>query len=295
MLSERTVLNREGIQIADVTCRHVHGQGGQIQRAERHAVVFIRRGCFVRSADGAERFLDPIHIYCIKPGQEQRYDHPLPGGDDCTSIRLVPQLLGSLWGSDPALPCNPLPSSAEIDLQHRLLLAAARRGNDQHALTENAILLTAATLEQADPSRVNATRPATDRARRALVDATREALVAEPGYSLTHLADALAVSPHHLSRVFRAATGHTISRHRMRLRARTALERLADGEDDLAFLATDLGFADQGHLSRVIRHETGHTPSALRHALAINDQRKPAQKARPRRRPDASMASGPAT
>jgi AraC-like DNA-binding protein len=273
VLRERTLLNRDGIQIADVACRHEHGQGGQAHRAGRYAVVFIRRGCFVRSADGVEGFLDPTGIYCIKPGQEQRYDHPLPGGDDCTSVRLAPRLLGSLWGGEPALPSSPLPSSTAIDLQHRLLLTAARRGNDQHTLVENAILLTAATLAQHDPGRVKAARPATVRARRALADATREALLADPGRSLTHLAEALAVSPHHLSRLFRTATGHTISRHRIRLRVRAALEQLAAGNYDLASLAADLGFADQGHLSRVIRHETGHTPSALRHALAIDKGR----------------------
>ncbi|HTB49525.1 MAG TPA: helix-turn-helix domain-containing protein, partial [Solirubrobacteraceae bacterium] len=67
---------------------------------------------------------------------------------------------------------------------------------------------------------------------------------------------------------FRSVTGHTISRHRMRLRARSALERFAGGESDLARIAADVGFADQSHLCRVIGQETGHTPAALRQALA---------------------------
>ncbi|MQA75171.1 MAG: helix-turn-helix domain-containing protein, partial [Solirubrobacterales bacterium] len=104
--------------------------------------------------------------------------------------------------------------------------------------------------------------------RRALADAAREALAADPERSLPDLACALATSPHHLSRVFRAQTGHTVSRHRMRLRARAAMERLAGGERELARLAADLGFADQSHLCRVLRGETGRTPSALRAALA---------------------------
>ena len=95
-----------------------------------------------------------------------------------------------------------------------------------------------------------------------------EALAADPDRSLPELAADLGVSAHHLSRIFRAAAGHTLSRHRMRLRVRAALERLAGGERSLARLAADLGFADQGHLCRVIRGETGHTPSALRRALA---------------------------
>jgi AraC-like DNA-binding protein len=114
---------------------------------------------------------------------------------------------------------------------------------------------------------VAAGRPATARARRALADGVREALAEDPRRSLPDLARLLAVSPHHLSRVFRAAAGHTISRHRIALRARSALERLADGERDLARLSADLGFADQGHMCRVLRRETGSTPSALRAAL----------------------------
>jgi AraC-like DNA-binding protein len=177
-------------------------------------------------------------------------------------------LVASVWGGDPTLPARPLPTSPEIDLEHRLLLAACRVGADLHELHERALALLARTLEQSDPKRVAARRPATVRARRALADGAREALAAELGRSLPDLARALAVSPHHLSRVYRAVTGHTISRHRMRLRVRNALERLAGGEVDLARLAADTGFADQGHLCRVIRQETGRTPSALRNALA---------------------------
>jgi AraC-like DNA-binding protein len=113
-------------------------------------------------------------------------------------------------------------------------------------------------------------RPATARTRRLLADDVRAALVEEPGRSLPSLSAHLAVSPHHLSRVFRAETGETISRHRMRLRARAALERLGDGASDLARLAAELGFADQSHLCRIVRSETGTTPSALRDALGAS-------------------------
>ena len=85
--------------------------------------------------------------------------------------------------------------------------------------------------------------------------------------SLRDLASLIGVSPHHLSRVFRTVTGTTIARHRMRLRARAALERLAGGDTDLAGVAYATGFADQSHLTRVLKAETGTTPAALRRAL----------------------------
>jgi AraC-like DNA-binding protein len=265
MLSARTVLRREGIEIADVRCRHPCGLG-RTEVAAQHAIVFVRRGSFVRSADGVEHLLEPSRGYCVSPGQEERYDHP-HRGDECTAIRLQPGLLASLWGGGPSVPSTPLVSSSTVDLEHRLLLAASRRGEDPHEVVERTISLSAAALESAEPARVAAGRPATARARRALADDARVALVADPDRPLTDLAAALGASAHHLSRVFRAVTGTTIARYRMTLRAREALERLAGGERSLARLAADLGLADQSHLCRLIRSETGHTPSALRRAL----------------------------
>lgn len=267
VVTASVVLRRDGIAITDVSCRHGRGRGDD-DEAQHHAVVFVRRGCFVRSVDGVDHLLDPTRAYAINPGDDQRYDHPHDHGDDCTAITLEPGTLASLWGGDPVLPSAPMPSAPGVDLEHRLLLAAGRRGEDVHELTERAILLTGAALEQVDRARVASGRPATTRRRRALADAAREALADDPDRALGELAADLGVSAFHLSRLFHAAAGHTLSRHRMRLRARAALERLAGGEPSLARVAADVGFADQSHLCRVIRSETGHTPSALRRALA---------------------------
>ncbi len=267
MLSTHRLLDHGGVTLTDVTCRLPTGRG-HAHEAGHHAIVFVRNGCFVRTADATSTLLDPTQAYGMNPGQEQRYDHPHAGGDDCTSVWLDPALLASMWGGDPVLSSDPLPSAPWVDLEHRLLLAAAHRGEPADALHERALSLVAAALAQVDPARVESGRPATARARRGLVDDARQALAADPDRSLVDLAATLNVSATHLSRLFRAATGHTIARHRMRLRARAALDRLAGGEDQLARLAADLGFADQSHLCRVIRNETGHTPSSLRRALS---------------------------
>jgi AraC-like DNA-binding protein len=267
MLNPSTVFDRDGLEIVDVACRHERGKGAA-EAAGRHSVAFVRRGCFVRCVDGVEQLLDPSTVFFVNPGEEQRYDHPHGGGDDCTSLFLEPGLVASIWGGDPVLPSEPFHSSPQLDLEQRLLLAGARRGGDPDELGERAILLVAGALERSDRPRAQSGRPATSRARRLLVDDAREALAADPSQSLPALAGSLAISPHHLSRIFRSETGHTISRHRMRLRARAALERLAGGERNLARLAAELGFADQSHLCRVVRLETGSTPSSLRAALS---------------------------
>jgi AraC-like DNA-binding protein len=268
MLTSQQLLGGDRVQISNVACRHHRGRGLEEEPTTGgHWIVFVRRGCFVRSVNGVASVLDPTLAYCMNPGDEQRYDHPHDGGDDCTSIFLCADLAASVWGGEPQLPTEPLVVTPQLDLGHRLLLGAIRQGADED-MGERAISLAASALATIDPRRVTSGRPGTERARRALTEAAREMLAHDPQTSLPELARSLTVSPHHLSRVFRAITGRSISRHRMRLRARAALERLAGGEQDLARLAADVGFADQSHLCRVIRQETGSSPSALRRNLA---------------------------
>jgi AraC-like DNA-binding protein len=270
MLHTRRVISLEGLEVADIACRHLRGRGIP-EEAPRHGVGFVRRGCFVRSGKTGEALLDPSTVFFVNPGDEQRYDHPHSGGDDCTAFMLDPELLASLWGDDPLLPAEPLHIPSRLDLEHRLLLAEAdKRDANVDEIGERAILLIARVLEHSDPLRPQSGRPMKGSPRRDLIDEARESLAADPSQSLSTLARSLAVSPHHLSRLFRAATGYTLSRHRMRLRVRAALERLAEGELNLARLAADLDFADHSHLCRVVRNETGATPSSLRDALRVS-------------------------
>jgi AraC-like DNA-binding protein len=269
MLSRRTVLDSDGIILIDVACRQPRDRHDEAtERPDGYGLVFVRRGCFARTADGNRVLLDPTVAYSIRPDQEESYDHPHSEGDDCTVIRLAPELLGWLSRGEGALPADLWATSPQTDLAHRTLLAASRRGEDPGQLVEHTINLVADALGDVESYQLLPGRPTTAAAHRALANEVRESLDAELGISLLQLARQLAVSPHHLSRVFRAVTGNTISRHRMRLRARNALERLAAGEDDLAHLAAHLGFTDQSHLCRVIRAETGSTPAALRRVLS---------------------------
>jgi AraC-like DNA-binding protein len=268
VLSSDTLFRREGLEIQDVRCRHGRGRGHVEFYDGRHALVLVRRGCFSRHADGGATTFDPTLAYCMNPGAEQRYDHAHGDGDDCTAMFFDEQLIASLWGGEPRLPAAPIPTSPQLDIEHRTLLAAAKASEDTTDVADRAFELAVALLEHVDEQRVASARPATVRARKALVDDVREALNSSPELSLVRLSRLMAVSPHHLSRVFRAGTGHTIAAHRKRLRARAALERLANGERDLARLAADTGFADQSYLTRVLRDETGRTPSTLRAVLA---------------------------
>ena len=234
--------------------------GGAVRHRLRAARLLLpppERGGVVR----------PTVVYFERPDDEQQIAHPA-GGDSCTALYLSEAMLAALVGGEPGLPDEPLASDADTDLRQRLLLAAVVRG-DAGDVAEAVVELAADVLERSAPQRVAAGRPATALARRRIVGDAREALVANPRAGVLELANLVAVSPHHLSRVFKAETGETISRYRNRLRVRLTLERLAEGELCLARLAAELGFADQAHLARVVRRELGATPSLLRERLAV--------------------------
>jgi AraC-like DNA-binding protein len=257
----------EGFTIFDVRCDC--GRGGWLppQESSGFGAVFVRSGCFRRLNDGVEAVLDPTAVYFEAPGHEQQIAHPYDGGDRCTGIELAPELLASLLGGDPTPPAVPVFSTPATDLLQRQLLAGAHRAPDAFEVEEHVVMLLAGVLERVEAPRVASGRPTTSSLRRRIVGAAREAIAGDPRIALVALARQVAVSPHHLSRVFAAETGETISRYRNRLRTRLALERIADGDASLARIAADLGFCDHAHLTRIVRREAGSTPSDLRDLL----------------------------
>jgi AraC-like DNA-binding protein len=90
---------------------------------------------------------------------------------------------------------------------------------------------------------------------------------------LRELAAEAHLSPFHLVRWFKRATGTTPIAYRGRLRARAAAaDVLARTDTCLADLAHDAGYASHSHLSTAVRREFGPTPSALRLAGSLPGQ-----------------------
>lgn len=103
------------------------------------------------------------------------------------------------------------------------------------------------------------------RARRFM--AARTAAADGLGWSLHDVADAACCSYFHLVRLFRAHTGLGLHAYREQLRLAAALQRLDEGEADLAALAHDLGYSSQSHLGSAFRREVGVTPAQARQAF----------------------------
>jgi len=110
--------------------------------------------------------------------------------------------------------------------------------------------------------------PAVRRAQRFMAVRTLQAdACAGARWTLADVADAACCSPFHLARQFRRHTGLSLHAWREHLRLAAALQRLEDGERDLAALAHELGYASQSHWGQALRRAVGVTPAQARAAL----------------------------
>lgn len=229
------------VRIADVTCCAPRGGCGAAEHADMAQVVIPRRGAFTMHYGRHTVTADPMTAIVLYG--EHRVSHPADGGDRCTVLAFAPELHEEALGDVRVLPAA-----------QRL---AVTRLSDQLDAEEQALHVLA----------VLAAAPRLRTTPR--VQQVRELLAAHPTerWTLTDIGRAVHTSPYHLARQFRAATGHTIARYLLGLRLALALDRLQEGEDDLARLAADLGFAGHSHLTERFRRAFGSTPSQMRKIL----------------------------
>lgn len=262
VLSVVDVADGPGFAISAVTCRGEHAGWSEAESPACYRMVLVRSGRFRRRSRDTTADLDRTVGYLGVPGEEEYFAHPA-GGDVCTSVSLRPELWHALARE---LSRSTVYVDAQLDLAHRRLLRAAEAGDVDFALAERLVWLVAGAVEPACSGGPPSTGAAGDRA---LVAAARSAIaeVHPAATGLFPLASLLGVSPYRLSRAFPGTLGVSLTRYRNRVRVGHAMDRLEHGENRLADLAADLGFADQAHLTRTVRAHLGHTPTALRRLL----------------------------
>jgi AraC-like DNA-binding protein len=252
VLNQRSLLDSPALRLTTVGC-----PGGASWSPEEpvttSAVVLVRRGVFRRRVNGAESLADTTTGYVQRPGEYQQVAHPA-GGDVCTTIGVPADLADRLAHAGPFAHAGPITVPPAADLAHRRLLTAAR--TTCAGLPDLATEVLVALLPPTAPPRSHAR-----------VDDVRAALHTDPGLTLADLATMTGWSPWYLSRAFHQVTGVTLGTYRRRLRIRTALDALGDG-DSPAAVAARTGFADQAHLTRALRREIALSPAAARRLLA---------------------------
>jgi AraC-like DNA-binding protein len=147
----------------------------------------------------------------------------------------------------------------------RTIARALASGADELAVQERLLALGHTTVTGAfGPGRRDerASRRATGR----VVEEAKALLTAQYADRLTleDVGRAVNLSPFHLARAFRRHTGYTLHEYRTHLRLRAVIERVGEGESDLATLARTVGFSSHSHLTATFRRTFGVPPSALR-------------------------------
>lgn len=255
------LLDGRSVRVYDVRCDALRGGCGAPEHVRATQLVIARRGVFAVHRGRDVVLADAASAVLLRAGDEQRVSHPIDGGDRCTTIDPSPELAEEVFG----------PGGRAARLTSRTVLGAAvlagrlaREDADALGAEELALLLAVEIARGPAPVRVT---PAGQRR----ADEVRALLAARPAerWRLADVAREVAVSPYHLARGFRAATGQSIGEYLLRVRVHSALDRLQGGENDLARLALDLGFTTHSHFSARFRAVFGLTPSQARERTIV--------------------------
>jgi AraC-like DNA-binding protein len=236
--------------------------------------VFPRTSVFIQHP-GRRRFLaDPTLVTFYNQGGVYHRFRLSEEGDHADWFAIAPDVLAEAVRSrDPRIddsPARPFrvergPCDAATYLAQRRLLRSLACGSATEAseIEERVLRLLDEVLGRAyDAQGLFWPRPPGDEDCVEVARAILARRFAEP-LSLLRLGTAAGVSVPHLCRSFRRRTGSTLSAHRLQLRLRASLERVALGED-LSAVAFELGFSSHSHFTACFRAAFGLTPSAVR-------------------------------
>ena len=256
--------------------RCLERQAGVTAERRQHwrVIAFVHAGAYeLRDARG-RALVDPLHVAFFRPEEPYTTTHPCGFGDHGSALVLREDLFTDILrarfpeaadDADRLGPTGPCPTAALR--RHWALLRAIEsdRAVDDLAVEEASIGV-AGSIVAAAGTRRRQEEPAARLRHRDLAEGTKELLGRDfrRPLRLESIASRMRVTPAHLCRVFRKATGWSIHRYLTWLRLRAALEPLASGEADLSGLAFDLGFASHSHFTSAFRREFGLPPSAWR-------------------------------
>jgi AraC-like DNA-binding protein len=228
----------------------------------RYSLSYVRRGSFGCRTLGAEHELAAGAVMVGRPGREYVATHAHHcGGDECVSLKLSPELAGTL-GGESLWSLARVPPVPEVMVLAELVHAAADGrsgvGVDEAALAFGGTCAKLATRREPRAS-VDA------RSRRRAVEAAL--WLEEHAAGLVRLEDAARaahLSPFYFLRLFQRVLGVTPHQYLLRLRLARAARLLADASLSVTDVALEAGFADLSNFVRTFRRAAGVPPGEFR-------------------------------
>lgn len=270
------------LTINDYQCGIARGGPTGEEQSSANSVVLLRHGAFCQHFGRRRVTATANQAIFFSQGSTYRVSHPAEHGDRGTTFTLAPRILNDIVRElDPTVDDHPEkpfpfvvgPCDNDLFLRHRQLVrrlentapeALEPLWADVTGIQLVADVLSAA-FARVDSSRKPRRRETQhDHAER--TEAAKNYLAAHLADPITleDVADAVNASPFNFARIFQQQTGTPIHRYLTQLRLRAALERLAEGANDITTLALELGFSSHSHFTETFRREFGITPSNIR-------------------------------
>jgi AraC family transcriptional regulator len=271
---EAILFHSESLCVVDSRCdpSHPHFAGPCAFRVP--CFGFPRRPCEIHIDGHAPFVSDQTGVVVLPAGATYRRRAIDPLGERTTVIGMHPQLLCQMLddidprsGSPGARIATPVWSRVGLAIHNESVALATRLASgwiDPLAaeaaiigLVRKALACIATGVSLGEPARVAPTHvELVVRVKKCI----RENI--EQRMSLTQLAAHVEVSPYHLCRLFRLATGQTVYQYQLQIRLAAALEMLPAYKGNLAALAMDLGFSSHSHFASLFKREYGFSPGA---------------------------------
>lgn len=258
-LTDTVVHRDDSLVTLDVRCTYAAGEQDEEETPAGFEVVVPLAGALVRRAGGVTSLVDATCGYVARPRTAHEIVH-VTDGDRC--IALAPtEVLADELCLDVRAASGSWVVPVDRACHRRLSQAFATAARRDELASGEAWLALLSGLAAAPGSQRNGR--ATQR--EAAVARVREAIVTAPGaaWTVRSLGSVAGYAPHHLSRVFRATTGMSLSDYRDRVRLGRAMALLKDGMP-ISEVAADLGYVDHAHLTRRASQVLGVLPSAFR-------------------------------
>jgi AraC-like DNA-binding protein len=274
---ERLLIRTPLVALGEFRCPTDHPQfrGGGPQACAY--VVFPRTAVRISPHRGRPEVCTPALAVYYNVGDTYERGCVSDQGDQCDWIAVSQTMLRELVGDDASESSRPAfagafsPIASPHFIAQRRVFDRLSAQRNCSALEIEETLLPLLRNMHADASlrwkrergKVRASRPATERERRRIVNDVRQLIAVNytQDLSLSDLADRAGCSPGHLARSFRAVTGTSLHEYRNQLRLRAALPMLPDFRHNLSVLALELGFASHSHFGESFRRHFGLTPS----------------------------------
>ncbi len=277
---DRIIFRTPHISVGAFRCPVSHPSFRYTGPTEHFLVAFPRTGVWIRHAGSRAFVADPRVVTIYNAGQEYTRAPMHPDGDRCEWFGLSGEMARDVArAADSRAPHDSTRpfrfthahSDPQLYFRQRLLFDRLKAGAcDAFEAEEEVLGIVHRVLRLASSGRhcsgklIDAHRDLAEQARAELVRHATTAM------TLGALASRLGVSPWHLCRVFRAATGTSLHAFRLDLRLRMALERLENPAADISRMAHELGFSSHSHFTAAMRGRLGCTPSGFRRALRLS-------------------------